>query len=136
MTWLFFKIAPKVTKFWATFSRKVVAKNVKKSPNLVTLRFLFRCMSRGGAIVIMVEEKLEQPFSIFHKSFWQTEKGSIPSCLLMSEATIISSDGGGGGCGSVGRVVNCNTSDPKFKSHHQPNIFTINCIESVSKRKK
>ena len=33
----FFRVAKKLTNIWATFKRQFVAKNFRKSPNLVTL---------------------------------------------------------------------------------------------------
>ena len=39
-------------------------------------------------------------------------------------------------CGSAGRAVASNTKDWQFESCHQQILFNINCIESVSKRRK
>ena len=42
----------------------------------------------------------------------------------------------GCGCGSVGRAVASNTKDLQFESSHWPILCTINCIESIFKRRE
>ena len=42
----------------------------------------------------------------------------------------------GSGCGSVGRAVTSNTRDPRFESRLRQTLFTFNCIEKTTIKKK
>ena len=47
---------------------------------------------------------------------------------------------GGSGCGSVGRAVASDTTDPRFESRHRQtlikHLFSVNCVEKTKIKKK